>query len=163
MCLLSSFFVHWPNCFYKINSFSQFIFVLSFVFLSLSIKSISILMIKWWYLNIKLYSWFWPSSFINLKTRLLHFISVTYKARTIDDVSSNLYTCKCIYYNDSDADKKNRKKTQHANNVKCCRLGSIERVHGRYWKMQVTVHAPVAPSKFCWCLINNDWIHGNDI
>jgi hypothetical protein len=27
-------------------------------------------------------------------------------------------------------------------NSKCCRLGLIEPVHGRYWKVQVTVHAP---------------------
>jgi hypothetical protein len=30
--------------------------------------------------------------------------------------------------------------TQH--NWKVCRLGLIEPVHGRYWKVQVTVHAP---------------------
>jgi hypothetical protein len=27
--------------------------------------------------------------------------------------------------------------------VKCCRLGLIEPIHGRYWKVQVTVHAPL--------------------
>jgi hypothetical protein len=38
-------------------------------------------------------------------------------------------------------EKQNPLKNAKRQNWKCCRLGLIEPIHGRYWKVQVTVHA----------------------